>query len=387
MSLEKKLASWRAAGLIDEATRERIAAFEARRAQPILLYTLGGLGALTIGIGLVSIVAANWAAISKVAKLSLDLLVGGGLAGALFFVVATRRAWQVELLAVIYWLYVIASIALLGQVYQLGSPEYQALLVWTVATAPMMCLVRSRFVGMAWLAGIVSSHVVSLVYVFEQIDRVAGDVFLANVVASSTVASFVAYMMIARLPWFVRERWVVSIAWSEALWSGWLGCARGVGFLWYVSSGAVRLSWGGGVCAALVVGLHFRLPHLYPELSPRARMGMSMMLAASWAALVSATSFERAAWPAIGAIEQVALLGIAAWAVAQTGKLHIFNVLTGVVAARILAMYFEVFGSMLDTGLGMIGGGLLTLLLAWVWKRKSPELANRLVHSGVPHAS
>jgi uncharacterized membrane protein len=45
---------------------------------------------------------------------------------------------------------------------------------------------------------------------------------------------------------------------------------------------------------------------------------------------------------------------------------------------RLLIVYFEVFGSMLSTGLGMITGGALTLLLAWVWKRKSPQLAEQL---------
>jgi hypothetical protein len=50
-------------------------------------------------------------------------------------------------------------------------------------------------------------------------------------------------------------------------------------------------------------------------------------------------------------------------------------------------MYFEVFGSMLSTGLGMITGGVLTLLLAWLWKRKSPELATRLAVPGGSHAA
>jgi uncharacterized membrane protein len=71
------------------------------------------------------------------------------------------------------------------------------------------------------------------------------------------------------------------------------------------------------------------------------------------------------------------LLGIAAFTVLATGRVRSFNVLTGFIALRILIMYFEVFGTMLDTGLGMISGGLLTLLLAWIWKRKSPQLAAR----------
>jgi uncharacterized membrane protein len=65
MNIEKKLARWREAGLLDEAAAARIAAFEQTSQRPVLLYALGGLGALTLGIGIVSIVAANWYAILR----------------------------------------------------------------------------------------------------------------------------------------------------------------------------------------------------------------------------------------------------------------------------------------------------------------------------------
>ena len=73
MNIDRKLAQWREAGLLDEAAAARIAEFEHRSHRPVLLYALGGLGALTVGIGIVSIVAANWEAISRQSKLGIDL--------------------------------------------------------------------------------------------------------------------------------------------------------------------------------------------------------------------------------------------------------------------------------------------------------------------------
>ena len=49
-----------------------------------------------------------------------------------------------------------------------------------------------------------------------------------------------------------------------------------------------------------------------------------------------------------------------------------------VIGLRILAIYFEVFGTLLDTGLGLIIGGLVTLALVWLWTRKRQQFAREL---------
>ena len=55
-----------------------------------------------------------------------------------------------------------------------------------------------------------------------------------------------------------------------------------------------------------------------------------------------------------------------------------FNALTALIALRVLVIYFEVFGSLLSTGVGLITGGVLTLLVGWLWQRKTAALAARL---------
>ena len=56
----RKIAEWHEAGLIDAATRDRLAAYEAAHARPLVLWAVWGIGALAIGLGVVSVVAANW---------------------------------------------------------------------------------------------------------------------------------------------------------------------------------------------------------------------------------------------------------------------------------------------------------------------------------------
>jgi hypothetical protein len=91
---------------------------------------------------------------------------------------------------------------------------------------------------------------------------------------------------------------------------------------------------------------------------------------------------QRGALPALVPVLHVALLGSAAFVCLEAGSARLFHSLTGLVALRVLVAYFEVFGSMFDTGLGMIAGGSVTLLVVWVWRRKSAALARRLGADG-----
>jgi len=66
----RKIAAWHAPGLIDAETRDRILAYEAAHARPLALWAVFGIGALAIGLGIVSVIAANFA--GALAALFLD---------------------------------------------------------------------------------------------------------------------------------------------------------------------------------------------------------------------------------------------------------------------------------------------------------------------------
>lgn len=391
MSLESKLSRWQQAGVIDADTRARIEAFEHQNARPMLLYALGGLGATTIGIGIVSIVAANWDAIGKPLKLGIDLLIVALLAGAIYLSAARQRLWQTEVFVGIQYIAVIASLALVGQVYQLGSPTHHALLAWSLSTLPMMLLVRTPLLAFTWLAGLIWTHIDTTVFYLERLDAsldYGSDPVVANVAASVVSVSAVAYLCAARLPWLVRERPAVSATWTRSLWMATLWGALSMAFLFYVDlERDDRLSWSALVGALSLGGFAWSLPRLYPTWNPRVVLGARMLLGAIWITFMLSAVIAHPALPAAGACAQVVILAIAAWTVLQLGLVRTFNSFTGLIALRVLFMYFEVFGSMLDTGLGMISGGMLTLLLAWVWKRKSPELAARFATGGHDHAA
>ena len=84
----------------------------------------------------------------------------------------------------------------------------------------------------------------------------------------------------------------------------------------------------------------------------------------------------------MGALLQVAWLGLCAFVSYRARWLRLFNALTRLTGLRILIVYFEVFGSLLDTGVGLVIAGLLTLLSAWWWQRKLRVLVARASGQG-----
>ena len=129
----RKIAIWHEAGLIDAGTRDRLLAYETDHARPLALWAVFGIGALAIGLGLVSVVAANWEDIPGQLRLAVHLALIAGMLAALFWREARLAAaspWAVEAL-----LFITAALGLtffghLGQVYQTSSPLWQPLAIW-----------------------------------------------------------------------------------------------------------------------------------------------------------------------------------------------------------------------------------------------------------------
>lgn len=382
MNIARKVRQWKAAGLIDEATAERLEAFERSGERPMVLYTIGGLGALTIGTGLISVVAANWDGIGSSVKLAVDLALAVVLAAATFSMAHRERRWPTEVLVVVYYVFSLASLALLGQIYQSGAPVHAALLVWSAATLPLMLLGRSRFLGLIWCVGLAITEGATVVAWLGYLGDVVGvgKNILINVTTSIAFVSPLAFVMAGHLPALRFQRDQVGAAFRGLGWSVVLTGGLVVPFAWYARLGTsdARLSWAIAICALAAVAFVAALRWLSPHIRTSVWGALGVFFTLLVGTLAAATTFERAPWPWVGALTQTLMLAVLAFVTIQNGRVHAFNALTALVALRLLLIYFEVFGSMLHTGLGMITGGTLTLLLAWVWWRQSPELARRI---------
>lgn len=381
---EHYLKRWRGAGLIDDGAVARINAWEATHRRPLWLWALSGMGALAIGLGVLAVVAANWEEIPPEAKLAGDLLVTGLCAVFVFVAWQRNRAWPREIGALLLCGLVIGSIALIGQVYQLQSDPWQALVTWLVLSTPFLALVTfSRLVGALWLAAAVLTW-------FAAYEPLEG--LIMTLPSGSARDHF--FHLLLYLPAcltivvaVVRRRWPSGEDQGELLLKLALaGLAGAVSTTVAVIN--VRLAdvvapaeiWlGAGATLLAAAALWFGSGGL-PRRPAIAFLGVSFVVWALALLLARAWHAEsKSAFEAIFGLLFLAYWAAIGWLAARGGQRVVFGFAFTVIGVRLLILYFEAIGGLTATGLGLIGGGVLCLALTWAgW-----QLTRRLVHGAV----
>jgi len=385
MLLNRKLSQWQQAGLIDKHTVRNITEYERSSSKPIVLWAAGGLGAFAIIIGIVSVVAANWLHMPDEVKLGIDLALCAVLAIAVYKVclsveTAQEKLWFREILVIIYYGFTLASMALIGQIYQLDGSIAKLLLVWTIATVPLVLLARGKFVAILWVVGAAITYGLNIDAFYEFAKHTLGfsrDT-LETIVISLALIGPLLFIYLSRIRWLLQHRTVYA---EEISRYSWLVIVTGgffAQFLWYERNIINEISMTVFLVTGVATGITaILIPVLYNNNHANTHLAMRTVLLTVFI-LGFTACWHSSSMNVVGALTNLAYLCILAWASLKIGSTHLFNFLTAVISVRILFIYFEVFGSMMQTGLGLIVGGILTLLLAWVWFKKSSNLAEQL---------
>jgi uncharacterized membrane protein len=371
----RKIATWHEAGLIDAATRDRLLAYETAHARPLALWAVFGIGALAIGLGLVSVIAANWEEIPGALRLAVHFALIAAALAALFWREARLAAaspWAAEALVFVTAALGLTFFGHLGQVYQTSSPLWQPLAIWLALFAPLLLLMgRSWPAALAVLGG-------SVWCAWEYANTGASPfppppasdpamLWRAGVSALPVLFAPLAAWLRGRSlrPDFWRRleqlalalavggaSFVCALASLDELGAatepgivlrGAIGVLAGVGVI------AARPGTSGRMVGAIIIGA-----------------GLTMALA-----LVADTHDVAAA-----ALFMALWVGIAAAALAAQWR-GVFQLAVAVIALRLIILSFELAGDLLTSGFGLILSGLLILGVAWAAVRVSKTFAPR----------
>ncbi len=387
MRLTKKLEQWQQAGFIDAMTADNISEYEKQSAKPIALWAFGGLGAFAIILGLVSIVASNWMAVSDEMKLAADLVLCLGIAFALYRAVShdnasARSQWLREILVIVYYGFTLASMALIGQTYQLGGSIAKLLLVWTIVTIPIVLLGRGKFLAVLWIVGTAVTYAMNVEALSDLVFAAWGEHhYLAEALLVATYAlSPFFFILISRISWLVKNRLVMAdtlslYSWLALIIGGWF-----LQFLWYENMVSMdtedmkSLQIFLGICFVATVAMVVSIPTLYATRSRDTHTAMRVIFITIFILGASAFWHERPI-DLMGALSNLVYLLVLAWAALKVQSIRMFNFVTALICIRLLFVYFEVFGSMFETGLGLVIGGFITLFIVWLWFKKSDTVA------------
>lgn len=341
---------------------------------------LATVGGLAIGVGVVLFFAANWDGIPRLARLVLLVAAVAGAYAAGFELREhrSRPALGTSLFLVGVLLYG-ASLFLVGQMYNVEAHDPLALLLWAGGAAATALVVHSRAIA----AVAVSAFGGWLGFEYALASEDAGG---GTWIAAPALAVFYGAVL----------HGVAAAAERQLRASGFATVMRALGPP-LVAAGVYVFTFAE---AADELGSGAR------DLGGWALAGLVVLAAATLLAAAALAATGRATAPAEGAALAVAVLlfplalGLGdlhevvyavlfnlVFAALALGALYVgyrneepwlVNAGVVMVAADLLGRYFDVFWAALPRSLGLIGGGALVLVLAYVLDRRRRDLLERM---------
>jgi len=374
---ERKLKAWQQAGLIDADTAARIRVWESEHARPLGVWAIVGLGALTIGLGIVSVVAANWDAIPGEVRLAVHFVLMAGLAGLIWWRLAKTdlNDYFHDTLLFLAAVLGLTFFAHVGQVYQTSSPLWQPLLAWLVIFSPLLLLFgRGWPIAALWMAGVLGT---AWAHADEYQSSFRFDGSLAAAPGHPEIywgLIFCPPMIVAALAAVMRDRGARPSFWRLLEQLALVTMLAGLSL--FIVAGA----WDGPDRAFMIsvgiqsLALVAAAAAIFAARRTRSGQATAAILAVGALLHLGARAFSTVEGPWIGTLLFLMLWGAVAGGALYAGWRRIFQAAVALIALRIIILSFEL-NDLLGGGVGLILSGAFAMAVAWATIRISKTYA------------
>lgn len=371
---ERKINIWLNAGLIDSDTALRIREYEAARSRPLGLWSLIGLGALAIGLGIISLVAANWDDIPGMIRLTVHGLLIAGISAGIFILQPRNSFLGLYLKDVLLFILAVLGATFfghLGQVYQTSSPLWQPMIAWLLLFSPLLLLSgRGWLISLLWIVALLGTGIAHWGWYMQQTAN-PSSIYIALITSLPILALLIGI--------FVRR-----ISMRETFWTqiGQFALAL------FVAGVSVKLIADGlykgglfgsegnaGEIAFIQLGLWSVAALLNYSLN-RTATGISIATILVGAAMISfVSSIAQSTEPLGNALLFMAFWAAIGWSAIHSGWRNVFQVVVTIIALRLIVLSFELASDLLSSGLGLILAGVITIGISIVAYRFSKAFA------------
>ena len=381
--LSNKLQRWEQAGLLSSTQHAAILAFETENPQRAnwWLYSFMVLGASIIGLGIISLIAANWEMISDGVKLGADFALLALLAGGIYAQYQNQQqgVWF-EVFIVSFLLLCLASIGLIAQIFHTGGKWYHALLFWAVITSALSLFARNLFTRFLWI----TLFLHALVWTIIQISNTSNGYYFDEIPALALFTPLLCALLYGLSQYFTALRgygsslffWLqISAVFALAL----IDISRSDGDSYHLTSGFLPSYLVAGLLVISIL-----LQREYKLLNKILLLAVLGLLLAYYHptllfngesyfnAFDSESSLGNAWWNADDIRAPLLTLGILFLYAIHAGNIghqRTFNLVTFLIGARFVILYFQAMGGLAATGIGLIVSGFLIIGIAWVWHK------------------
>lgn len=372
-AIDKAIAGWLDAGLIDAATAGRLRAHEAAAAAPAtgrLAVIAFGLGGLLVAAGVLLFVAAHWADLGPAARLA-GVVAMTALLHVAAGVAASRQPALATSLHAAGTAALGAGIFLAGQIFHLAAHWPAAFLLWAVGAGLALALLRDwphtlwvAILAPLWLWSEWLQRVEPLQVAYTELAAIAiGFTVLAVAYVGARSAALDA-------PWRKALGRLGAVALLPAAW--WL---TGIGYAHDLAP--PEPPGPAGVAPWLVWTVSLVLP-LGLAVLLRGRAAWPVALAAALAWLVTQLDGSRTGHLLLSYVIYAAgAVGLVLWGLRDGDRLRVNLGVLGF-ALTVLWFYFGSLFDMLGRAFGMIGMGILFIGGGWWLERARRALVGRI---------
>lgn len=388
--IEKKLQVWEQQGLLTGDQYEAILSFEQgkKHNNNWWLYSLLILGSAIIGLGIISLIAANWAQIPDSLKLGIDFSLLSSLAVAIFWYQNLNKPIVADSLITIFMILCLASIGLIAQIYHINGRWYHAIMLWSMICLPIALFARHIVVHFLWVSLFINAAV------WSSVDLAGGNLRsamreLPAVLLLAPLLSATLYLLARRVAilhrtsssfffWFQISTLIALIA-IDIIRSG--GETQVFEWRWYLPA------W---LTAVLLISL-ILLRHVYKPLNKALLIATILLLVLYYEPSILFTGQTRYTFTALDSVTRASLwsaddirapfltiliLFLYAIHAGNSGYHRTFNLITFLIGLRFVVLYFQAMGGLAATGIGLILSGLMIIGIAWFWYSSRERLQN-----------
>jgi hypothetical protein len=376
--IAKKTASWVKAGIFNSAIEKKILDYETtQNTKPWVVWGFLALGILVIGVGIISIIAANvsfivqtWLELPPMAKLTIDFMLMLPLTMAAFNMWREKRTMAFEALLLAIAIGALASIGLISQVYNSGGQLYQALLFWCLITAGLPHLSERKIISALWGSALLGSIMYALFVIADNHHYLRGGHDSVGIVLSEPIIAGLLTVFFRSL---VKDQPITRVFQTLTMLSFLFfliaiefGLAREFG---RSGEASTSLSYFGGL--ALILGLSLLVNREYSKTQRVLLMaGLGSFVAASFVGL--GTDNDQLV---IRASMTIVTLVFAALYCAARNQAGGFQWLLSLIGIRFLILYFQALGGLAATGFGLIISGVIIVGAVMLWNRYRHAIA------------
>lgn len=388
----RRLNRWKKAGLISDDQIRTILNFEKENQGKRWVRNLVGIALFAILIGILSIIAANWAHIPGSVKIGTHFLMNMAATFTIWHSDKTgNKNWR-EGATLVFTGLNLTLIVLIGQVFQLSGNYAAALTLWMGISSPAIFMFgKTPMTIIPWAIATLGT---TGAIVAESVNYLTDfHVFLTALIFS--LCTPLIFMAVQGSPKKAKE----PNAWGDTLYYfGALLLTAGAtiaSIYWYVDlrdviedilkdTGSYSLNY---LLMLTICTTPLFMLFTYKVLSQGSdkesadNTGITFV-AGSLISMILPIILMPSDINTMAAIHFVAYWCFLGWLGYRSGHDQIVTLATALITLRIIAVYFELFGGLLTTGFGLIGSGILLLASIHVARKIRNRITSNTTNGG-----